>query len=260
MPRRNALDSSGVPAVLLRAAPRDVRVNASGGIVLIVAAAVAVAGIWLGIVLGRAAARAERHVGLFASERIVAAGDVIQLQKRGDDDDDDDDSYRITVHYRYTARGQELMGQTTLRRAERDRYAVGSPVAVWYLPSEPGQSWLDGYAPRAQPSWPATAVPIACGVTAIVLIQLVRRQTKLLAYGRPAMATVTKIEKKRTDKGTFWMVHYEWTTLSGATRTGKYHHGKKDLPAIGAEIPIVYDRDNSFRHSKYPMSLVTIRS
>jgi hypothetical protein len=48
--------------------------------------------------------------------------------------------------------------------------------------------------------------------------------------------------------------------LSGATRSGKDHHGKKDVPAVGALIPIVYDRDNSFRHSKYPMAFVTIRS
>ena len=72
------------------------------------------------------------------------------------------------------------------------------------------------------------------------------------------MATVTKVEKKKSDHGTVWMVHFEWTTLSGATRTGKYNHGKKkDVPAIGAMIPIVYDRDNSFRHSKYPMAFVT---
>ena len=72
------------------------------------------------------------------------------------------------------------------------------------------------------------------------------------------MATVTKVEKKTTDKGTVWMVHYEWTTMSGATRTGKYNHGKKQMPAVGAPIPIVYDRDNTFRHSKYPMSFVRI--
>ena len=255
MQRRNALDNAGVPPALLKAAPRDVRANASGRVMLIIAAALVVGGVMGGVALGGRAAIAQRRIGLFASERIVTAGDVIRLQKRGGGND-----HRIIAHYRYTARGQEFMGQTTLRRAERERYALGSPVGVWYLPSEPEQSWLDGYAPRSEPSWPATAVPIACGVTALVLIQLVRRQSTLLAYGRPAMATVTKIEKKRTDKGTFWMVHYEWTTLSGATRTGKYHHGKKDLPAIGAEIPIVYDRDNSFRHSKYPMSLVTIRS
>lgn len=253
MQRRSAPDSSGVPPALLKAAPRAVRVNASGATMLVTAAALVASGMWGGIVLGRRAEIADRHLGLFASERIVTAGDVIRLQKRGGGDDP-----RITAHYRYTARGRELTGHTSLRRDERDRYVMGQPVAVWYLPSEPEQSWLDGYAPRQQAGWPATAVPIACGVTALVLIQLVRRQSNLLANGRPALASVTKVQKKTSDKGTYWMVHYEWTTLSGATRKGKYNHGKKNVPAIGAMVPIVYDRDNSFRHSKYPMGFVKV--
>jgi hypothetical protein len=222
---------------------------------LITAGVLVVAGMWGGVELGRRAEIAERRLSLFASERIVTAGDVIQLRRRGGDNDQ-----RVTAHYRYTARGRELMGATTLRRDERDRYAVGSPVAVWYLPTEPEASWLDGYAPRPEASWPATVVPLVCGVSALALISIVRRQSNLLAHGRPAMATVTKIEKKRTDKGTIWMVHYEFTTLSGATRGGKYSPGRKNLPAIGATVPIVYDRDNSFRHSKYPMPFVTIRA
>jgi hypothetical protein len=250
--RRSALDSSGLPPALLKSTPRDVRVRATGRIMLVTAAALVVFGMWGSIVLGRSADIAGRHVALFASERILTGGDVIRLQKRGGGND-----HSITAHYRYTARGHELTGETRLRRSERERYTLGSPVAVWYLPSEPGMSWLDGYAPRSRASWPATVIPLACGICALVLIQLVRRQWNLLAYGRPAMATVTKVEKKESE-GTYWMVHFEWTTLSGATRTGKYHHAKKkDVPAIGAMIPIVYDRDNSFRHSKYPMMFVT---
>ena len=222
---------------------------------LVTAVALVVVGIWGGITLSRQAEIAERHLGLFASERIVTAGDVTQLRKRGGGND-----HRITAHYRYLARGRELTGETTLRRDERERYAVGSTIAVWYLASEPEASWLDGYAPRPQASWPGTAVPLACGVCALALIQAVRRQSNLLAYGRPAMATVMKVEKKKTDEGTNWMVHYEWATMSGATRTGKYRHGKKHVPAVGALIPLVYDKDNSFRHSKYPLSFVTIRA
>ena len=253
MQRRSALDKAGLPAALLRATPRDVRVNATGWLVLITAMAFGVAGVWGGIVLSRSALVAERHLRLFESERVLAAGDVIRLQKRGGGND-----HSITAHYRYTARGHELTGETRLRRVERERYALGSPVAVWYLPSEPEQSWLDGYAPRQTERWPAAVVLIACGITAILLVRMVRRQSDLLAHGRPAMATVTKVEKKDSE-GTSWMVHFEWTTLSGATRTGKYLHGKKkDVPAIGAMIPIVYDRDNSLRHSKYPMMFVTV--
>jgi hypothetical protein len=251
--RRSALDSSGLPAALLKAVPRRVEVNMLGGMMMVIAAALVVIGIWGGLELGRRAETAGRRVGLFASERVVTAGDVIQLRKRGGGN-----NHRITAHYRYAVRGTELTGQTTLRRDEREKYEVGSPVAVWYLPSEPEASWLDGYAPRPEASWPATVVPLGCGVSAMALILAVRRQSNLLTHGRPAMATVTKVEKKKSDKGTFWRVHYEWTTMSGATRSGRYNHSKKDAPAIGTLIPIVYDRDNTFRHSKYPMPFVRI--
>jgi hypothetical protein len=253
--KRSALDSSALPPALLKPAPRDVRVNASGGVMLFAAAALVGVGIWGGIELGRRADTAKRHLGLFETERIVTGGEVVRLRQRGGDDD-----RRITAHYGYAAGGRTLAGETALRRGERERYIVGSPVAVWYLASEPEASWLDGYAPRPQPSWPATAVPLACGVCAAALIATVRRQLNLLAYGRPAMATVTKVEKKRSDKGTFWRVHYEWTTMNGATRTGKYNHGRKQVPDVGGLIPVVYDRDNTFRHSKYPMLFVTVRS
>lgn len=254
MQRRSAHDSSELPPALLKATPRDVRVNALGGTLLFIAGALVIAGMWGGVELSRRAETAARHVGLFASERIVTAGEVVRLRRRGGRND-----ARVTVHYNYIASGRELGGTTALRRDERDRYAVGSPIAVWYLPSEPEISWLDGYSPRPMAIWPATAVPLACGVAALALIWTVRRQSNLLAYGRPAMATVTKVDKKRTDKGTIWVVHYEFTTMSGATRTGKYNHPKKHLPAVGAMAPIVYDRDNTFRHSRYPMGFVTLR-
>ena len=255
MQKRSALDSSELPPVLLRSVPRDVRVNLNGQVMLLIAAMLVIGGMWGSVELNRRAEIAARHVGLFESERVVAAGDVTQLRKRGGGND-----HRITAHYRYTARGRELTGETTLRRSERDRYVVGSPIGVWYLASEPEISWLDGYSPRPMASWPATALPLACGVAAMALILLVRRQWNLLAYGRAAIATVTKVEKKRTDKGAIWVVHYAFTTMSGATRAGKYNQGKKNLPAAGATIPIIYDRDNTFRHSKYPMPFVTIRA
>jgi hypothetical protein len=255
MPRRSELDSPGLPPALLKATPRQVRVNQAGGMMFVSAATLVAIGIWGGIELTRHADIANKRVGLFMSERIVAGGDVIELRRRGSGGDQ-----RITAHYRYTARGREHTGETRLRRDERHRYAMGSPVAVWYLATEPEASWLDGHAPRPAAIWPAAAVPLACGVSALVLIWIVRRQSNLLAYGRPAIATVTKAEKKKSDKGTIWMVHYEWSTLSGATRRGKYQHGKKDVPAVGDRIPVVYDRDNSFRHRKYPMTFVRIQT
>ena len=116
------------------------------------------------------------------------------------------------------------------------------------------------YTPRRQPIWPAFFVPAVCIATALILVWLVRRQTHLLTYGRPALGVVTKVERKRTDKGTVWRVHYEWTLLSGAKRKGHYTHGKKEPPALRTTIPIVYDRDQPARHGKYPFSLVTLHT
>lgn len=253
MQRRSAIDSTGLPAALLKDTPRHVKVSALGATLMLIAAALVGIGMWGGIELTRRAETAERHVALFASERILTGGDVIQVRKRGDGN-----NHRVTVHYRYAVHGRELAGATTLRREDRETYQVGSPVGVWYLATEPEVSWLDGYSPRAESSWPPTAVPLGCGIGALALIACVRRQSKLLTYGRPAMATVTKVEKKKSDKGTYWRVHYEWTTMSGATRVGKYNHSRKQLPAVGALIPIVYDRDDTFRHRKYPMPFVRI--
>jgi hypothetical protein len=192
--RKKGADSAGLPPALLKSAPRQVEVNAVGATMLVIAAVLIAAGMWGGIELTRWAETSQRRVSLFASERIVTAGDVIQLRRGGDDND------RVTAHYRYAARGRELTGSTRLRREERDKYQVGSPVAVWYLPTEPEASWLDGYSPRLQPAWPGTVVPLACGVSAMALIVAVRRQAKLLTHGRPGLATVTSVEKKKSDK------------------------------------------------------------
>ena len=220
---------------------------------LILAVALIVIGGWVGSALQNGADIAERHVGLFASERVLTGGDVVELRKPGGDDD-----HRVIAHYRYAVHGRELTGRATLRRGEQEKYAVGSPVAVWYLATEPEASWLDGDSPRPEPGWAGTVVAIVCGIPAIALMAAVRRQSKILANGRPAMATVTKVEKKRIDNGTLWRVHYEWTTISGATRSGKHNHRGKIPPAIGELIPIVYDRDNTFRHSKFPMTFVRV--
>jgi hypothetical protein len=104
--------------------------------------------------------------------------------------------------------------------------------------------------------WPAFAIPPVCFAVAAALIALFRRQSSLLSHGRAALARVTKLEKKTSEYGTAWRVHYEWQLLSGAKRQGRYMHSGKQPPAVGTMIPIVYDRDQPLRHSKYPLRLV----
>jgi hypothetical protein len=191
-------------------------------------------------------------VTLFEFERVVTGAVVTDAEERGRGE-----NRRSRLTYRYAVKGQEYSGSGV--RADRERYAEGSPIAVWYLPSEPAESWIDGDTPRAESSWPALAVFGTCGAVALCLIMLVKRQSSLLTYGRPALAVIRKVEKKRSDTGTRWRVHYEWTLLSGATRMGKYTDSRKQQQVVGSVIPIVYDRDQPQRNSRYPLSFVTVR-
>jgi hypothetical protein len=234
-----------------------VRLNANGIAVLILAIGLVIGG-WLGGSSIYSRVRlSERHVALFDSEAIETDAEVVRLQPRGEND------RRLTVHYTYAAGRREHAGSITLRRRRDEPFSrsfvVGERIPVRYLPSEPHESWIDGYGPARQPLWPALVVPAGSIGAAVCLWLFVRRQSSLLTHGRPAPAFVTKVEQKRSDQGSYWKVHYEWTLLSGAKRKGHYRHGKKHPPAVGAMIPIVYDRDNPARHARYPMSFVALR-
>ena len=241
-----------MPPPLLESTPRQVRLKGCGIVVLIASAALVLGGLWGGSEIYRRAAMSERRVALFASEGISTNAEVVRVQQRRGEGN----RRTSTVHYRYIVDNREHGGVTTVRRVDRDRYVAGSPIVVRYLSSEPQTSWMEGYEPSRQPVWPAFIVLPACLVAAIAIVLHVRRQMYLLEYGRTATAVVTHVEKKRSDHGTYWRVHYEWTLMTGAKRQGRYNHGKKQPPPIGTEMTILYDRDQPSRHGRYPLSLV----
>jgi hypothetical protein len=250
--RKSAHGNVAVPAELNRSTPRQVRANASGRMVVIAALAVLAAGLWGETVILRRASTAERRASLFANARMVTGGDVVRVEPRRNGN-----NRRSRVHYQYAVAGQTYTGTTTIATSDGDRYQAGSPIAVWYLPSEPYESWLDGSSPSLTPTWPAIVIPAASVLAALSLILLVRRQLNLLSYGRPAVAVVIRVDKKRSDHGPYWRVQYEWTLLSGATRRGSYTV-RRTPPDVGSEIVILYERDNPSRSSKYPLSLVRL--
>ena len=252
MERGNAFDRSALPRPLLRPTPRHVRPNVWGALAIAGAVVLVIAGFWGGIDLHRKARDSERRVRLFATESVATDADVMRVQRRGGGND-----RRSVVHYRYVGGDKERTGTATLRRSERDRYTAGSRASVRYLASEPDSSWIEGQSPRRRQAWPAFATPLACVAAAVALVAVIRRQSRLLAYGRPAIGTVTAVEKKRTDKGSYWRVRYQWSVPSGAKREGRYHYSRKNPPAIGTPVTIVYDGDTE-KSARYPLPLVTI--
>ncbi len=249
----NARNSSTLPAPLLRPTPRDVRLNASGLAVAILCVALCAGGLWAGIENFRLVKRSERHVAAFSTEAVTTEARVIRARHR-------DNNRRTTIDYEYVVGDVAYHGSATVRGPEQGRYVDGASTTVTYLASEPGASWIHGRAPSRRPLWPAFAIPAGAITVVAILLQVIRLQRDLLSYGRSATAVVTKVVKKRSDKGSYWRVEYEWTLMTGARRKGRYNHGSKHPPEVGSMIPIVYDRDRPSRNRRYPLALVAVRS
>lgn len=242
-----------LPPQLLRATPRSVRLS-NAGIATVVALAALVVAVGFGARAVYSHAAASSHeVVRFASEAVPASAEVTDVQHRGSRDD-----RRIVIHYRYLVGSRQLTGTTTMREQDQDRYPVGSRVNIHYLVSEPGSSWMEGFGPRQQPSWPAAILILACALIVLGVVLRIRRQADLLANGRLAQATVTTVEKKRGQHGTTWRVTYQWHMLSGAIRSSRYEASGRP-PIVGTSIPLLYDRDEPVRQRVYPFDLVKLK-
>ena len=233
--------------------PRTTTLSAAGAALAIACVAAIVGGIWGGVSLHQQAITSQRHAGLAITESRSVLGRVTRVQLRGGDDD-----HRTVVHYEYAVDGHAYRRSIQLRQREQHAFVAGGPIAVTYLASEPSVGWMEGREPRRFPMWPAYLLPSAALLGSAAALALLRRQRRLLTDGRLAMATITRVDKKRSDKGTYWRVEYQWQLLSGATRRARYRHSGKQ-PAIGTQLPIIYDRDNPRRQGRYPLPLVGIR-
>jgi hypothetical protein len=234
-----------IPRALQRSAPREVRLSA-GGIALLLFAAVTVAAAWAG------AAWQVWRVGWAAVESLPAVATVTELVRvRGE-------KTRYDVMYRYSAGGQEYIGRVKLRKGDENRFPAGSRPQVRYLASNPSAAWLYGYGPGMAPAWALFATGML-GVVAFILIALiVRRNSRLLSQGRAALARVTGIHRVKHGEHKAWRIHFEYTALSGASAQGHYDV-TKNPPEVGAQIPIVYDRDNPRRNARYPPAFVRLK-
>jgi hypothetical protein len=251
---KNQGSSSAIPPELVRLGMRQVRLNANGVALVFVASCLLAAALWTGVWLNIQVRNSERRVRQFASEAVATMATVTDIRSRRGGGQ----RRNSRISYRYDVDGVEHKAQRDLRRHDRDKFKVGSPVPIYYLSSEPSVNWVEGFRPRRRPAWPIVLVPAGLVLGAATIAVAIRRQMRLLAEGRGALATVTKTEKFNTQHGSRWRVHYEWRVLSGGRRVGRYTSSAKAPPAIGSRFPIVYDRDDATKHARYPPLLVRV--
>lgn len=241
--------TAGLPPELMRSAPRPVRLTLAGrvlaGIALLLSLAAPVAGVFLYDAAQRDRARLER----MRREAVAAEAEVIQTGFTRDQ------QRRRWILYQYRVGDRLYRGRVTLRRGPVQGVEPGSRLKIGYLPEEPSRSWLPGREPSGLPVWVALVVPLSVWSSAPWLAWAIRRQWRLLAEGRAALGSVTRIERVRGTGGVS-RLHYEFPLLSGARGAGFFDSSSRRVPAAGAPVVVVYDPDNPRRNARYPFSLV----
>ena len=238
-----------LPEELNRSAPRKLELTSLGHAAIAAMIALVIGAILSGILVYQRVVSDQAPVRLLASEGRTTVGRAVDIKRRRGE------NQRVILRYSYVVDGREYTGETRLKKSDRNLYRLGSELRVRYLASKPAESWMEGYRPRNTPYWLIVALPAGLLLCIVPIILTIRRQSRLVADGRAALARVTKAHKVSYGEHSGWRIHYEWTSLSGAMRTGLVDKYKRP-PAIGSTIPILYDRDNPRRHSPYPMSLV----
>ena len=235
------------PMELSISTPRDVRLSVAGRLVTGLALLL-VAGTLLAFPL-LLAKREQTHLlaEQFEREAVQVEAQVLTVGRRSGDDGE----RKVTYRYR-TTDGRQYDGQVRLKRRERPELKAGDSLPVRYLDA---RSWAEGRAPERMPD-PVLLLPLTLLLGAGVLAWIIRRQRSLLAEGRLAEATVTRVKKvDHGEHGKHWRVDYEFVTLSGARKTGHFS-ARKNPPAPGAKVLVIYDRERPSRSTRYPLPLV----
>jgi len=236
------------PAGLAGAVPRTVRL-AGAGVAVVVLAVVMFAG------------AAAAVIGLGAVARNQAEDHVL-LRDHGQDSE-----ARITRHWRENTKerrpmvayqfewgGNPYSGRSPLPLRMWNTLAVGSRLAVRFLPENPRHNRPRDWEASPLPAWLPFVAGVVLAAVGALLVWLVRKQMRLLAEGRAAPGLVRRYSYAQHGKK---HVHYEFCLLGGGIAKGKTGPSRK-LPAVGATICVVYERDNPRNNAPYPMDLVKL--
>jgi hypothetical protein len=240
------------PPELGHSTPRPVSLNGSGWVLAILAAALLLGSVAIGVLAGR--------------DFISKSKDVRLLEREGREVD-----ARVTRVWRTSGEGKHNRasyefdaGGNTYRREMKipDRIwktlKTGGTLPVRYVPSKPELNHPAALPRQAPTIWFAILVPAGMIVLALCLSAVLRRSMDLLENGRPVPGVVTKTKKIQNDHGGHNRIaEYEFPLFGGGIGKGKTDWSAKDAKQ-GATLCVVYDPDNPARNTRYPFQLVKV--
>jgi len=241
------------PIELQRSTPREVTLTGAGraasvGAVLLVVGAV----VMFALMYGTASADAERWAA-WQAEAVAAEGRVTEARRVGSGD-----NRKMALTYQYAANGSVYEGRARLNYKRWRNVSAGMTIGVSYRRSEPSVNWITGATePKGIPILAAILAPLSLLIPVPIIVFQIRRQRRLLEEGRAARATVTAAKKVSSQHGSHYRIAYEFETLSGARRSGKYQANRKP-PEVGEPLIVVYHPDEEKWSARYPLSLVRV--
>lgn len=236
------------PKELTGSVPREIRLSSGGYVVAVLAVLLILGGIGAGIALS-AVGRREAAVQMkLAREGQEAEARVTRVWRASDKE------HVPMVAYQFEVDGRQYGDNVKVPLRIWKLLAVGSPLAVRFLPADPLISHPLDWRKERMPVWAPFLVGSMFSGIGVGLVFLLKREAGLLSEGRPAPAIVTKYSHGQHGSKN---VHYEFRLLSGSLAKGKSGPTRK-LPAIGATICVLYDRDNPRRNRAYPFEMVRV--
>lgn len=240
------------PVELQRSTPRETELTKAGKAVAVVAVLLAIAAFVGAVLLAQKSMRDAARWESWKAEAVGVQGEVTRISKTGSGD-----NTRYWVDYQYTAGDRTLQATAHIRRERWRSLKQGDAIQVFYRRSSPATSWLSGVEPTGMPAWVPVVVALSMVLPVVLMIWQLRRQRHLLEEGRAALARVTKVSKSSTQHGKMFRVEYEFTTLEGSVRRGRWDAGKGAFE-VGQEFTVIYLPDEEKWNARYPLALVRV--
>jgi hypothetical protein len=236
------------PAELTSSTPREVRLTGAGLAAAVLAGLLILGGPAASVLLQRISGRQTAEQNQISDEGKDVEASVTRLWRAADEE------HRPMVTYQFHAEG------STYRKSVRAPLRVwkslreGSPLTVRYWPPNPTHSHPRDWVESPMPLWLSLVLGAILAGIGVFLVLVLRRQLSLLREGRSAPAVVTRYGFARHGQRS---VHYEFRSLGGSTEKGR-SGPRKHLPAVGATLCVIYDRDNPRRNAPYPLEMVKL--
>jgi hypothetical protein len=240
------------PGELQCSRPREISLTWAGKILVGLAVAIFLGGIFAGLALYIKASGDRENRSQLVTSGLDTEAWITRSWTSGYD------PVRYWVEYSYSAGGQTWTGRLATDRDSWLNLQKTETLKIRYLPADPQRHLIPGHESKLLPSWISILVAGISFLVGWLLKRILDMQRRLLAEGRPAPAIVTRITRSNQQHGKK-VAHYVFEDLGGKLIEGKSNPQKKP-PMVGSVLNVIYEPDQENHNRIYPLPLVKTRN